>query len=603
MKYYRIPKRIISIVIILIMIFNLVGCELADKGGEAIADKIVDDYTAKITDALQQNKPYDPNGEILSEDVLSEDVKREDILNEELLLEEQLSEKILNELILDEKIMQEDVLIEAVNVEVYKNAEDWDGDEFTCESYCSTNLDYDLIKQNIAKGCSLVITEVIIDVGSVVLDIVTAQWWMIPIDLGQIVIMAGGTTLKAFVEYQVEKAKSEASGKSYEEVMFDAMDAASNSFYYTAVVLDKVMTAISLVQMVIGIKNLITKLKKNVKIISPNDDFVVKKVNNYFEIVTDSGKKTTKCLPVSLKDATSVDLYDIATKKYVCTLVEEGDAFVVKIKTVPKVVVNKSNKVVFEIDESGNIYKITKNSAGEQTRVLKGTVDEGGFITDGFGRLVERVDLETGKTLKCYNSINSIAAQNISVDVFGNIIDINTGEKLTSKAIDGITYYYDSSNAKVLQIYDGNDNIKWLQNTENGRTVGMINEDGFFDSGWKNYLDASRSDATRTIRNKLVEYVNNHKDSEIRKLFPDLTLEDLEYIRANGKVPSTIQIHHCKNVANYPDLAHDYTNLEVMSKESHLAAHDGSYLNSTNAKSSNYIDLKELFDLSNEFAG
>ena len=609
-RYHKVPKRVISILMILVISFNMLGCDWSDKKGEELGDKFVDDYQTMVTNALEQQKEYDPNGTILYEDKLYEDILKEDILTEEVLLEEQLREKVLNELIKDELIIKEKVLIESVNVEVVKNIEEWDGDTFFCDSYYETNLDYSLIKENFAKGSSLIITEVVIDLGSAILDIVTAQWGMLALDLGQIVIMAGGTTLKSFIDYHIAKAKSEAAGNSYEVVMYDALDAASKSFYYTAVVLDKVMTVISLVQLVAGIKKLakelkqiklLKELKKTAEFVSENEKILVKIVDDTFEVVTDSGETTTKCLPALLKNATDVDLYDIVTKKYICTLVKKGDEFVVEVKKLPNVIRN-SKRILYEIDDSGNIYKIVTDSAEKETKKLVGTVDQGGFITDGLGRIIERVDFDTGKTLKCYNGINNIAS-NISVDVFGNIVDINTGEKLSTKSIDGITYFLDSNNNKILQVYDGKDNVKYLKtisNTDNGRTVGQLTEEGLFDSGWKIALDASRSDATKTIRKKLVEFVKNHKDTEIRKLFPDLTLEQIDYIRTYEKIPQTIQIHHCKNVANYPDLAHDFTNLEVMSQESHLAAHGGSYLNSTTAKSSNYVDLKELFDLVNE---
>ena len=607
-------KRLLSIIMVIVITINLVGCGLADRAGEAIADKIVDDYQAKITDALEKQKEYDPDGEILHEEILHEEILHEEILHEEILyeeilVEEQLKEKVLNEIILDEQIIKENILKDDINVNVgvYNSIDEWDGDTFFCDSYYDSELDYNLIKQNFAKGCSLIITEVVIDLGSAVLDIVTAQWGMLAIDAAQITIMAGGTTLSAFIEYQIAKAKSEAAGNSYEVVMYDALNAASDTFYYTSVKLDNIMTVISLVQLAFGIKQLAKELKeikllkelqKTAEFVSDNNDIFVKVVDNYYDVITDSGKTTTKCLPATLKNATNVDLYDVTTNKYVCTLVKKGDKFVVETKKIPRVI-RKSNKILYEIDETGNIYKIFTDTAENQTKKLVGKVDQGGFITDGLGRIIDRVDFDTGKSLKCYNGINNIAS-NISVDVFGNIIDINTGQKLTTKTVNGVTYFLDSNEKIVLEVYEGKDNVKWLKNANSQRTVGQLTEDGFFDSTWKMALDASRNDATTTIRKKLAEFVADHSDSEIRRLFPDLTLEQIDYIRTYKKIPESIQIHHCKNVANYPDLAHDFTNLEVMSSESHLAAHGGSYLNSTTAKSSNYVNLQELFDLTNE---
>lgn len=83
----------------------------------------------------------------------------------------------------------------------------------------------------------------------------------------------------------------------------------------------------------------------------------------------------------------------------------------------------------------------------------------------------------------------------------------------------------------------------------------------------------------------------------IRQNFPELTLEMIDYIKTYDRIPTSIQIHHVKNVANFPDLADDFTNLVVLTKENHLLAHGGNFHNASFAKPSSYVNLKLLFNL------
>ena len=83
----------------------------------------------------------------------------------------------------------------------------------------------------------------------------------------------------------------------------------------------------------------------------------------------------------------------------------------------------------------------------------------------------------------------------------------------------------------------------------------------------------------------------------VRKNFPELTQAMIDYIKQYGRVPTSIQIHHIKNVANFPDLAGDFSNLVVVTKDSHLMLHGGDFHNMSVSKPNFYIDLKELFGL------
>lgn len=598
-------KSVIALALVFAMTFNLAGCGMFDKAGEDIADSYVDHYVEHVEFEVSKNDPapdgsaYNPNGTTLYETVLFEEILTEDKLYEDILNEEILEEHLLKEILYDEGLIYEDVIVEELHVEIYEDVDELE-DRFVCESYYNQQFDYDFIKQRIAAGTSLILVEVVIDLGSCVLNIVTANWGGVALDAGQIVVTAGGSTLAGFISYQVAKAKSEAAGNSYEQVMYDALYEGANAYYYTAVTCDVVNTVISTYQLVDGITKLVKTVKNLIKvaktpeIINSAGNVAAKLRADGLYDVTIDGKKAIKCAFAE----NSTDLYNATTKEYVCSIIKNGDSLTTEIKTIPKQVFS-NGALKFEIDDAGMLYRLTLNNGGEYVKTTVGTIDAGGIVKNGFGQTMYRLDFESGKLIKCYNGINKIAP-NITVDVFGNIVDLNTNKKLAIKTIDGVVTYLDAEGNAVATIYKGQDGVSWLKNVnnvDNGTTIGRISADGLFESAWKADLDFIRSDATSTIRKELVKYVKNNSDSVVRKNFPDLTIEQIEYIREYGRVPESIQIHHCKNVANYPDLAHDYSNLEVMSVERHYKAHGGNYQNSTTAKSGNYIDLKELFGL------
>lgn len=600
-------KSVVALLLVSMMLFNLTGCGIFDNAGKKVADSYVDNYVEKVEFEVAKNDPspdgsaYNPNGTTLYETILFEDILTEDKLYEDILNEEILEERLLKEILYDEGLIYEDVLIEELHVEIIEDVDELE-DRFVCESYYDQQFDYDFIKQRIASGTSLILAEVVVDLGSCILNIVTANWGGVALDAGQIVVTAGGSTLAGFIAYHVAKAKSEAAGNSYEQVMYDALYEGSNAYYYTAVTCDVVNTVISVYQLVDGMTKLVKTVKNLIKVmktpeIANSAGNVVAKLrtDGLYDVAID-GKKAIKCAFAE----NSTDLYDAATKEYVCSIVKNGDVLTTEINSIPKQIFSKSTGALkFEVDDAGMLYRLTENIGGEYVKTTIGTIDAGGVVKNGFGQNMYKLDFESGNLIKCYNGVNKIAP-NITVDVFGNIIDLNTNEKLAVKTIDGVVTYLDADGNAVATIYKGEDGIQWLKNvnkSDNGTTIGRISEEGIFESAWKADLNFIRSDATSTIRKQLVNYVKNNSDANVRKNFPDLTVEKIEYIRDYGRVPESIQIHHCKNVANYPDLAHDYSNLEVMSIESHKAAHGGNYQNSTTAKSSNYVDLKVLFGL------
>ena len=68
----------------------------------------------------------------------------------------------------------------------------------------------------------------------------------------------------------------------------------------------------------------------------------------------------------------------------------------------------------------------------------------------------------------------------------------------------------------------------------------------------------------------------------------------MEFIRSTGRLPTDFEIHHVRNVANYPDLAADYANLELLSHDAHRAAHGGDYKNPTSTPTKTYVNLAQV---------
>ena len=580
-----------AVVLITCLAVLFCGCDF-DKWGQDIANKTVD---AKIQAALteQDKLPYDPNGTILYETILIEDALREGVLKEDVL-----EENTLKELLLQEELQKEDVIIESVSVQLLDSIEDLE-DYFVCESNYSEQLDYSFIKQRIAIGASMVIAEVVVDLASCVLDIVTCNWGSLALDAGQIVVTVKSTTLATFVGYQVALAKSLAAGNSYEIAMYDALDSSSKAFYYTAVTCEVVNTVISIAQ---GIKAVtetvksikdIVKLSKSGKILDASGR-VVAKTGSDGIIKVKKDAKWVSCDYAS----NSTDLYDVATKEYVATISKSSDDSVELItKQIPEKVYSKSGNLKYYCD-GNDVYKVVKKATGYSGE-LKGTIDAGGFIKKG-GQIIDRIDFTTGKSIDAYSGIAK-TAPNISCDAFGNFIDLNTGKELSTKIVNDTISYLDSKGATVFKQYAGKDGsvyLKRMSDIDNGKTIGRLLDDGKrLDSTWKADLNEVRYKATQKIRKGLVEYVQTHSLKEVRANFPNLTQAQIDYIGKYGKVPTSLQIHHCKNVANYPDYAGDLSNLQVLTLEEHLKAHGGNYQNSTNSPFANYIDLVKLFGL------
>ena len=597
---FKIHTKIIAFTLVIVMLFSFTSC-VFDEWGEDIADSVLDDYIPAPPSSEGNNgsSTTDPGwGDTLYDDVLTDDILTDTILKEHIIYE-----TLLEEIVLYENLLHEDVIIESVSISVYDDFDDFDYD-FICETNYVYDMDYSLIRERIAQGASMVLAEVVIDLGSLVLDICCCNWIEAGIDAAQIICTSVGTTLAAFISAEVAKAKSLAAGNTYEVAMYDALDAGSSAFYYTAVVCEVANTAISLAQLGVNtarlvkeIKEIVISMKTGAAVATSSGVIVAKKAaNGVFDVTTDG--KTIKCAMA----ANSTDLFDVTTKKYVGTLVKNGDDLIIETKNVPSKIWSQNGALKFEC-ENGQIWKVTKDAqTGELVRASKafGDIDPAGYVWNG-GKIIDHIDFSTGKSLNAFRAVAN-ASENISVDVFGDLIDVSTGAKLTKKTIGGVATYYDSNSQAVLKEYVGKDGTVWLKrisNTDNGKVVGKLTADGKFDANWCVELNKIRTEATMTIRDAFVKFIKENPVCVVRDKFSYIENIDeiIDYVKEFNKVPTSIQIHHWKNVANYPDLAGDLSNLEIMTYDQHRLAHNFDFHNSTNLKSQNYIDLKILFGL------
>lgn len=414
--------KIFSIILVLAITLNLFGCSLFNRAGDKMADDILFDATSST------NTSYNPNGTSLIEATILEDT-----LEEKSLIEFQLEQKFYSELMLEPAILQEGVKLESIRVEIIDSSE-LQFDDLGCESYYTSQLDYSIIQERLSDGLSLILAEVVIDVGSLVVNIVVANWRSAIVDAAQIALTVGVTSLSGFVAYHVAMAQSLAAGNSYEYAVYDAWDRASTAFYYASVIVDVVNTVISLAQVAKALVDLGKKVplivaKMNGAVVNASKTIAVTKgVDNTFEVIQ-SGKKVAGKLA-----ANTNDLYDIATGKYICSLVENnaGDFVEVITKEIPLNITNKSGDLVYRIDkDTREIYKVTKNADGIVNEISKGIVDESGFIYSS-GKIVSRIDFSTGKTFdSAYTYLKSL---DLYTNVFGEITD-STGQVLSFEKI------------------------------------------------------------------------------------------------------------------------------------------------------------------------
>lgn len=606
----KVFKSILTVLAGFCCLFSACSCGMFDKMGDDIANKVVGEFDNS------KNDPAPTGKQGVNEQVLYETVLLEDILKENITTEQILEEKIQNEILSDEFLIAENVKVESINVDFYSNVDEMEED-FCCESYYSVDFDYALIKQRIAKGCSLVLAEVIVDTVSCVIDVVTLNWGALALDAGQIIVTAGGTSLSAFVAAQVAKSKSLAAGNSYEMAMYDALYEGSKAFYYSAVVIDGVNTVISLYQLtdlaVKAVKSLVKFIKSKVAVdIIDAAGNVIGSVKaskkGTYKLTIDGVEKTCKASPVANLSG-SIDLYDKATKTYVTTLTKMGDTFTQTVRTIPNEILLKAGKNAGKakyVFSGTDAFKVTYAADGTPIKTFVGKIDAGGFIKNDYGQIIKKIDFDTGKEINGFTKlIKSSKANKITVDVFGDIVEITDDaskatQPLKKKTVKGVVTYLDSANNSILKEHNGVDGVTYLMrasdNANSAKVSGALS-DGAFDFNWRVNLDYVRTQATSTIRKKLVDYVKSNNINVVRQNFPELTLEMIDYIKQYDRIPTSIQIHHCKNVANFPDFAGDYSNLVVLTRESHLAAHAGDFHNISISKPSCYVDLKWLFGL------
>lgn len=577
----------VTLIISLLLCFT--GC-VFEEIGKKISDAIVDKQEQEITNA---HEDQNSGKNTISEDILYEDIIVEDRIKEEILKEEKVSEIILSEILRCEDILVEDAFIEDVHIEVLTTEQDLD-DEFSCESYLTYTFDFTEIRKKLAQGISIVITEVVIDAGALLVDIVTANYVEAIIDAAQIYVTTSATTLAGFIAAQVAKAKSMAAGNSADMVLYDSLEAGVDAFYQTAVYCDVVNTIVSMAQMVVSgvkaAKEIASIVKTAKEIAKITGEFTLKSLDEVTYTVT-VGERTIKCKMAS----GTTDLYDVTTKEYVGSLVKSGDEIKSVIKEVPDQVFDAKGNLKY-ICEGNNISRIHLNkNTGEMKKTLLGTVDPGGFVKNSAGQIVDHIDLATGAACDGFRGM-ARTGKNISYDVFGNIIDLNTGKELAIKRVNGVNTYIDSQGKQICTQYTGKNGITYVKNingVDNGKVIGSLTEEGTLDFTWKLTLDKVRLEATKKFRSGLVEFVQNRSLTEVRSAFPELTLEQIDYIKSYNKIPTSVEIHHCKNVANYPDYAGDLSNLEALSHDNHLKAHAMNYRNSTSGQSANYTNVTQ----------
>ena len=416
-----------------------------------------------------------------------------------------------------------------MRVEIYNDVDELE-DDFLCESYHSIDLDYAFIKQRIAKGCSIVLTEIVFDTASCIIDICTFNWVGLAVDAGQMVVTAGGSSLSAFISAQIAKSKSLAAGNSYEMAMYDALYEGANAFYYTAVAIDTVNTIISTVQLVDlaakavkGVVKWIKNAANGVEIVSETGQVIGKATSKSYKVTVDGVEKTCKqAVGSSLDGNAIIDLYD-SSQKYVTSVAKQGDKLVQVSRSVPNEILLKNGKNVGKakyVFEGTDAFKITYANDGSAIRTWAGTIDQGGFVRNNYGQIIKKIDFTTGKEFDAFTKLSRTPSANkITVNVFGELCEITdtatqATAPLTKKTVNNVITYLDSSNTRVLTEYAGTDGITYIKRfsdsaADNGKVCGAIIDDAF-DIGWKAQLDFIRSDATKAIRDNLVNYVRNN---------------------------------------------------------------------------------------------
>ena len=608
-KYiYSSKRKIKKILTTLVFLPFLIFVSSCSDIGETIADVIIDEFDPSKNDPT----PDGDNGP--NEDVLYEEVLIEDLLKENLLTEEILEENIIEEIITDEQLSSEEIILENVRVEIYDDLSKME-DDFCCESYYTIDNDYAFIKQRIAEGVNIVLSEIIFDFGQMVYHLVTLNFGSMLLDAGQIVVMAGGTTLAAYIRGLIAKADALEAGLSYEEAMYDALYYGSEAFYYTSALIDTAFVGINLGQSLYDASASLKQLKDKIKYV---DAFVNikntagKKIgevlpNGQYKVNIDGYDKVCTHSTATNLDGKSIDLYDPKTNQYTCSLREGDDGLQAYERIIPDYIPYKRGdnvgkpKFIFEENE---VYRATYTNNDSLVKTYIGTIDQGGFIKNDFGQYIGRIDLDTGKEVNGFTSlINTSDDIHYTTTPIGEVCEIVNENgiqyKPLSKAnVDGKTCFLNYKGEPIFEETIGSDNVSYLRrydaDTSTGRVVGGFNSDGKFNFEWKVNLNYRRSSATSTVRKKLCDYVLNNDVTIIRRNFPSLDGDIIDYIKKNHKIPSNIQIHHCYNVANYPDLADDYRNLVVLTKDEHLMAHFGDFHNPTAERPSQWRDLTNI---------
>ena len=371
--------------------------------------------------------------------------------------------------------------------------------------------------------------------------------------------------------------------------MYDAIRAATDAYYYTAVALDVANTILSTAQLLEGLYDtgriILGKLQQAESIRDAAGNVIgALKNGDQIELRTGGRKRTCRL-------AADGTLYDLRGN-YVGVL---DDDLQFSVRSLPEAI-HANNRLRFTI-EDGRLYRITQTTDGAAIRTCKGTVDGGGIVRNLHGQIVEKIDLNTGQTLESYRalteSLQKAGARNVTVNTFGELVYADSGKALRKKRIHGVTTYVDDAGNPLLTEYMGTGDTVYLKSAGTGRTVGAL-ADGVFDGAWENTLNLQRSRATQAARDAIARFVQDKPNRTVRKYFPQLGTGQVEFIRSTGRLPTDFEIHHVRNVANYPDLAADYANLELLSHDAHRAAHGGDYKNPTSTPTKTYVNLAQV---------
>jgi hypothetical protein len=496
----------------------------------------------------------------------------EDVLTENISFEQIVVQKINAEIYNLESIYNEEVTIDGISVNYFS-----DIDELIAYNESYSIIEYDLnfeeLKEQFDNYLKLVLIEVAVSVAGIALSIVTGNLADTIVEAVNLSVILLASTIGAYIAAEKNAALSKSVGNSVDVIEHQRLqgliEGQKNALNWSLLI----TVPFALYNFSLLTKNLIASSYRFVK------------SNRLIDIFQDTnkigvlkGKKIYSPDDVSLKNPIGkLDDFGNITLNDGRTL---GNLNLNNIDNINRINIEDLNN----LDPSGTYYDskqrvktiVNKDSEGMYTRTEFEYNKNGNIKSEKKYRMTQsgwELD-NSGKPLRRWNSqANRIDADFTKAQTNGLDVDFigEISNRRVVNATNGRIEFLDINNIPIAYVENGY--VKLISNESNKRIalgkVEIIGDSFYINPTWANEIKVKRHSGTQKYRSGVVNNIINYDVPDVqltaeKKGIPFLTKDELAYTRKFKELPPGFAVHHKKGVKNYPELADDLSNMELV---------------------------------------